>query len=71
VVSSRVTCVMIRLRAAIGRYDASIVAHPNGNSSGSRIASRILVYASETVTLDGVVHARGGRGKAVCERCRT
>ena len=31
------------------------MAHPNGNSSGSRIAARILVYASETVTRDGVL----------------
>ena len=55
---------MIRFRAVMGRYDGSIVAQPNGSSSGSRIASRISVYAPPTDTREGVVHGRAVRGAA-------
>ncbi len=56
---------MIRDSCAIGRYDGSIVAQPNGTSDGSRIAARIFVYASVVATRDGLQHVRGGRGSSV------
>ena len=48
----------MRDSCVIGRYDGSIVAHPNGISDGSRIAVRIFVYASLTETRDGFWQGR-------------